>query len=351
MAWVPAASTTPLVIATADAIALATSQHAWRREVVGGAWRRLAHGVWCRQEVWDTADRVTRTRLVAVAHHRRWPGSVVSHLSSAAMWGLPLPLAPRDAQDQPHRAWLTVPSEPGRAARRTPVVVVTMAALPAADVEPVGPSVWGAPIAVTTRARTVVDCLRALPAHDAVAIADAAARRGTSRAAVGAVLDRQVGWPRIRRARDLLELVDPRRESWLESVSAVALHELGLPRGEPQVEVRTPGGVFVARVDACWRDLGVVGEADGWGKYTADDPTPSGAQRVLRSEKRREDALRDLGLEVVRWDARGVLDPARRAATAERFRRAVARADPRRVRARLVPTPLPAGWVSPLSPG
>ena len=341
-----AASTTPLVIATADAVALATSEHAWRRALAGGAWHRLAHGVWCRQEAWDTADRVTRTRLVAVAHHRRWPGSVVSHLSSAAMWGLPLPLAPRDAQDQPYRAWLTVPSEPGRAARRTPVVVVTMAALAPADVERVGPSVWGAPIAVTTRSRTVVDCLRALPAHDAVAIADAAARRGTTRAVVDAVLDRQVGWPRTRRAQDLLGLVDPRRESWLESVSAVSFHELGLPPGEPQVEVRTPGGRFVARVDTCWRGLGVVGEADGWAKYTADDSSPDGARRALRSEKQREDALRDLGLEVVRWDTGGVLDPARRAATAERFHRAVARADPYRVRARLLAAPLPAGWVA-----
>ena len=344
---VPDVPTSPLVVATAEAIALSTAEHVWRRAVAQGAWRRLVYGGWCRREVWDGADRVARHRLVAVAHHRRWPSSVVSHLSAAAMHGLPMPLAPRGRidPDGPIPAWLTVPLGAGASPRRSAALTIEVTALAPDDVERVGPSVWGEPIAVTTLARTVVGCLRTLPAHDAVAIADAAARRGVARGAVGAVLDRQAGWPRVRRARELLDLVDPRRESWLESVSAVALHELGSPPGEPQVEVWTPGG-RVARVDTCWRDLGVVGEADGWAKHTADDASLSGAQRALRSEEQREDALRDLGLEVVRWDTGGVVDPAGRAATAERFRRAVARADPRRVRARLVAVPLPSGWVT-----
>ena len=349
----PTAPAPPLVVTTADVIALAGTEHAWRRTVAGGAWHPLVRGAWCRQEVWDAADLVMRTRLVAVAHHRRCSGSVISHLSAAAMHGLPMPLAPRRPVDPhpPTPAWLTLPLGAGASPRRPGPLTVEVAALAPADVERVGPSVWGAPIAVTTTARTVVDCLRTLPSHDAVAIADAAARRGTTRTALEGALGRQARWPGGPHARGLLGLVDPRRGSWLESVSAVVLHEPGFPPGEPQVEVRTPDGRFVARVDVLWRDLGVVGEADGWAEYTADDPSLRGAQRALRAEKQREDALRDLGLEVVRWDARGVLDPAGRAATAERFHRAVARADPRRVRARLVPTPLPAGWVSPLSPG
>lgn len=158
------------------------------------------------------------------------------------------------------------------------------------------------------------------------------------------MLSRQGGWPGARRTRDLLALVDPRRESWLESVSAVASDELGLPPGEPQVEVWTPGGRLVARVDVLRRGLAMVGEADGWAKHSMQEASASAVRRALRAEKQREDALRDLGLEVVRWDARGVLDPVGREETVQRFRRGVTRASPTRVRARLVATALPRGW-------
>ena len=336
----------PLVFTRADATARGLTPRAWRRSTAEGSWVTLARGVCCTRERWDGADRAARHRLVAVAHHRRWSTSVVSHLSAVALHGLPMPLPPRGRVDVDAlpSAWLTLPHDPGASPRRSGALTVEVAALAPADVERVGPSVWGAPIAVTTRARTVVDCLRTLPAHDAVAIADAAAHRGATRAAVEGAMARQAGWPRVRRAQDLLGLVDPRRESWLESVSAVVFHELGLPLGEPQVEVRTLGGSLVARVDVLWRDFGVVGEADGWAKYAADDPSLRGAQRALRSEKQREDALRDLGLEVVRWDTRAVLDPAGRAETVQRFRRAAARAEPTRVRALLTSTPVLAGW-------
>ena len=62
-----------------------------------------------------------------------------------------------------------------------------------------------------------------------------------------------------------------------------------------QQEIRTPSGLFVGRADFYWEDEGVVGEFDGMGKY--DD----GGIEAVRREKRREDALRDLGFEVVRW--------------------------------------------------
>jgi very-short-patch-repair endonuclease len=57
--------------------------------------------------------------------------------------------------------------------------------------------------------------------------------------------------------------------------------------------VHTPEGEFVARTDFYWKEHRIVGEFDGMGKYDGPD--------VIRREKLREDALRDLGFQVFRW--------------------------------------------------
>ena len=57
---------------------------------------------------------------------------------------------------------------------------------------------------------------------------------------------------------------------------------------------------MIGYVDFGWGD--VVGELDGKGKYgigVATDPTE--AVRIVRREKRREDRIRALGIEVARW--------------------------------------------------
>jgi very-short-patch-repair endonuclease len=75
----------------------------------------------------------------------------------------------------------------------------------------------------------------------------------------------------------------------------------------------------VARVDFLWRGMSTIGEADGRLKYTI------GA--AIYREKRREDRLRDLGLEVVRWDFADVRHSPQ--ATADRIRAAFRRAQRR----------------------
>ena len=49
----------------------------------------------------------------------------------------------------------------------------------------------------------------------------------------------------------------------------------------------------------------MLGEVDGWIKYSRDDP--SEAASALRDEKRREDALRRAGWRIARWDYVGAL--------------------------------------------
>ena len=332
----------PVVFTRADALAAGLSRHGVQALSRSPAWHRLAPGVFCSAPAWRAAGPDGRARLTAVAVALRWPATAVSHLSAAALHGLPLPLL-RGAS--PHPTWLTAPPASGVSPRRRPGLVIEVASLPPRHLAAQDARWSRRPVLVTSRARTVADCLRHLPADDAVAVADAAGASGASRADVHEVLGEQARWPLAASARALLPLVDPRRESWLESASAVAFARSGLPPPEPQVEVWTLEGRFIARVDGLWWEHGTVGEADGWGKYGSGAAlTVARAERALRAEKQREDALRDTGLEVVRWGTRGIVHPSALAETVARVRRAFARGDRGRVRAHLRPSPLPAGW-------
>lgn len=103
-------------------------------------------------------------------------------------------------------------------------------------------------------------------------------------------LDEHLGNGR-RHARTAVEFADGRSESAGESRARWLVHLLGFGV-IPQVEVRDPQGLFVARVDLMVEGHRVVIEFDGSGKY--DD------RRALVAEKHREDRLRRLGYEVVR---------------------------------------------------
>ena len=217
----------------------------------------------------------------------------ISHASAAAVYGLPVPWRLAST------CWLTV--EPGNGARThyDAVLRQEVASLPPGEVCVAGGLV------VTSLARTVADCLRHLPPEDAVAVADAALRRGLAPELLAATLRKQESWPLAAAARAALQLVDGRRESALESRSAVVLHRFGIPEPLSQVEIRRREGVLVGRVDCFWPRHGVVGEADGRGKYQIDD-----GLRAFEGEKDRQAELEGLGLVVVRWGSRHLVgDP------------------------------------------
>jgi len=110
---------------------------------------------------------------------------------------------------------------------------------------------------------------------------------------ISAVLMKCWNWPGIRAASDAAALADSRSESVLESVSRLKLVQFDIECPEPQQLVRDQGGQPVGRVDFGWAELGVVGEADGLGKYAEHE--------VLTAEKIRQESLEQLGLVVVRW--------------------------------------------------
>lgn len=113
-----------------------------------------------------------------------------------------------------------------------------------------------------------------------------------------------------------LAFADGQTESPLESRCRVWFARQGLPAPSPQVRALDQQGRKIARVDFLFREQRTVCEADGRAKY--DD------LEALRRKKRREEMLREQGLEVVRATWADGEDDGR--ALAERLRRAFARA-------------------------
>ncbi|WP_137121735.1 type IV toxin-antitoxin system AbiEi family antitoxin domain-containing protein [Segeticoccus rhizosphaerae] len=328
----------PPVFTRSMALAAGMSRHQVSHRSRAGRWVTLGRGVYARSDLYDGLSDRDQHRLALVGTLLARRGDeVASHLSAAVVYDLPLPLTGAG------RVTLTSPDldDCTRASER---FVRQVASLPERDrthrtVSCCG-TTWGVP--VTSPARTVADNLRHLGLPDAVALGDGALRRGiTTHDAVAEVLTRQERWPYADRGKLALPLLDPRRETWLESYSFARLHQLGIPMPEPQVTIRDGHGRFVARVDGWLHDWGVVLECDGREKYfMADLDTPvvrtypaavQDAQRLLarrmESEKRREEWLRDLGPEVVRW---GTSEVHRSPETiADRIKRAAERASRR----------------------
>jgi hypothetical protein len=136
---------------------------------------------------------------------------------------------------------------------------------------------------VTSLARTVLDLARTLPYAEAVATGDAALRLGLERAVLEDALGRASRRPGIGAAR------------------RVVLHRLGLAPSTLQLEVRDDAGALVGRCDFGWEEHSTVGEFDGRVKYGRLLRPDQRIEDVVWAEKQREDAIRDLGRQMVRW--------------------------------------------------
>jgi hypothetical protein len=224
------------------------------------------------------------SQLAGVAASFRVSGSVVSHASAAAVHGLPLLALPTVP-------CLTLPPE-----RRTreAALHVHRQPLTAAEVEDFGP------IPVTRVARTCLDVTRESGLRAGLVTTDAALRRGVLRPeelrAAYATLRGRAG---LSDGDAVVRLASGLSESPLESISRFAMQGLE-PQPELQVRILDAQGDFIARVDFFWREFGLVGEADGMGKYD---------EAELRHEKRRSDALVNAGFLVTRWGWSTAMNP------------------------------------------
>ena len=291
----------PQPFVRAEVLASGVSARVLDRALARGELTRVAPGLYAVPARWTGLAPWKRHLALARTAVRVTPDAIVSHASAAALLGLPMPPRPpqratmtllHDARTSQDDAWRRfhrgrTPAEHVVIHRRHPYLV---------------PS------------RTVIDCIRDMAPGDALAVLDGALRGGlvTGRSLLR-MRRHQRRWPGVAVADRVLPLGDGRRDSWFESTSAWAMSGWGLPHGIPQVVVRDSHDRFVARVDVLWWELGVVGEADGWGKYLLDagrgERADEAAARAVVAQARRESRVRDLGLEVVRWDPADLAHP------------------------------------------
>ena len=98
----------------------------------------------------------------------------------------------------------------------------------------------------------------------------------------------------------MIDFADPRAESPLESVSRVTMLRAGLPTPDLQVEIIDESG-WVATCDFGWREFGVVGEADGAGKYAPALAQGQSPQQAVAATLARDEGIRRSGWWPSHW--------------------------------------------------
>lgn len=162
---------------------------------------------------------------------------------------------------------------------------------------------------LTSRAQTVVDLAVSAPFEQSVAAADHVLRPdkqhglpAITKDALLAVADRLGTRTKINRVRRVIHFADPRSESVGESLSRAHMYLMGFPQPVLQYPVVDSCGQVIGVSDFYWEDAGILGEYDGFVKYSRNKYLKGKLpQDVLAAEKNREDAMRATGRGMVRW--------------------------------------------------
>lgn len=262
------------------------SQAEVEAKVRSGVLVRIRRGVYGPAQQMEPEEAHLRTILATMpAVH---PDSVVSHESAAVVHDLPVPREALARVNLIRRTRGHAESSARLRVRKTELrddEVTTVSG-----------------IKVTTLTRTVMDLSRSLGVEWGVAVADAALRAGLEREELVSELEGRKRLHGLARARWVAQFADGRAESPAESVSRVQFFRHGIPAPELQVDLHDDDGHWVARVDFLWEEDSLVGECDGMSKYGALLAPGRTAAMAVRDEKRREEAIRDLGYGITRWD-------------------------------------------------
>lgn len=202
-------------------------------------------------------------------------GAGFSGLTAARLHGLDLPA--------PRRPEVAVPAEL-EIADRIQATVRRLQLWP-------GDIVWARGFPVTSPLRTCFDLAGWLPLVDAVAALDMALHaRLVALEPLHAFVQGRRGMPGVARARRVLEHVEPKSESPMESRLRMALILGGQPRPEAQVELFDSTGAFVARVDLYYPEARLAVEYDG-----------ENHRDRLTSDDRRQNLLQAIGVRLLRF--------------------------------------------------
>lgn len=204
-------------------------------------------------------------------------GGVMSHRSAAAWWGWEL-------KEQPALPEVAVPKH-----RRCPRSGVRLHWVDLHE-DDIREGV------VTSRERTLVDCLRSLPFDEALAIADSALRAGDITGSRLRALAAEVGGPGAPRVRRVAAHADGRAANPFESVLRALAIDEGLDV-EPQVPLWESG--VRARPDLTDEKRGLILEADSFEWH--------GSRAALKRDCRRYTAMIVAGWRVLRFSWEDVM--------------------------------------------
>ncbi|MCM6773810.1 hypothetical protein NDR87_10055 [Nocardia sp. CDC159] len=266
-----------------------------RRRHRGQRWHRIRRGTYVKNAAFVDLDVIERHRLLIDAVLPDMADqTVLSHQSAALVYGCPLWQTPLDR--------VCVTRDRRHGGRIKPDVKMHCA--------PVDQVAIVDGYQLTTPARTVVDLARTLSRESAVVAGDALVGAfGIEGAELAMELERAKFRHGIAHAKRVLARLDGRSESVGESRSRLMLERLGLPQPRSQGNVFDPAGKFVGRVDFYYEKAAVLCEFDGrikYGRLLQPGQTPGDA---VYQEKIREDALRALGFQVIRWTWEDLTDP------------------------------------------
>lgn len=224
-----------------------------------------------------------RYAMPTVSEHRLEAlrrSAVSSHLSAATDYGWPVVRAPEVP-------WVTVP----RHRRVDPAdrvgVRLHWATLPERDLR----------CGVTSPLRTVLDCARALPFPEALAVADSALRSGQVTQADLRRGAAALRGPGVRGIRRVAELADGRAANPLESALRAAVADVPGTAFVPQWTIAEPGIFAVA--DLADPGLGLILEAEGYAAH--------GSRDAWRADARRFTGLAAYGWSVLRFPYEDVI--------------------------------------------
>lgn len=277
-----------MLLTTQDLLTQGLTTQGIRALCSEGRYRRLRRGIYeaVEPDVKPPTPQAEHRRLIEAVLHDH-PDAVLSHFSAAVILGLPVPQSSLAMVHLLRPARRTGTKRSGNLCVHRVIEEVQSASV--------------GPLRVTPLGRTTLDLVRVLSPMYATAVADRALALGADREAL---LDRVAHQPRRRgntRARRVLAFADPRAESPGESWARWAMAEAALPIPDLQAEFRDPiTHRFVARTDFYWRAHRLVGEFDGRIKYGRCLKPGQQVEDVMLAEKDREEALRTLGLWVVR---------------------------------------------------
>lgn len=256
----------PFTIAEAHAVGVSKGQ------LRGSAWRRVCQGWYC----WAGYPLSETARLIPIA--RGLPeGFAFAGTTAARLHNLDVPIRARPE--------VIVPA-PTATSERVEAIVRR---------EQLDPSqvAWRQGFPVTNAVRTCFDLAGRLPLQEAVVALDQALAAGlVDLAALEAFVEEQAGANGVVKARRAVSLADPKSESPMETRLRLLLESSGLPRPQAQVELFTPGGQFVARVDLFYPEAGLAIEYDG-----------ENHRDRLVEDNRRQNRLLEIGVRLLRYTA------------------------------------------------